>query len=127
MFTPIEWIAMVVAGFVFIKFLLMTFNPKGFIEWSSNVGRKNLKFTRYFYLILFFVISYFVLQELTIVQFFVAILAGGMLTAHTMLHYPKVVDTYIGQFKGEDPNKKIMLDWLIWLLIAGWVLKELFF
>tara|TARA_Y100000034_G_scaffold127266_1_gene179794 strand:- start:727 stop:1107 length:381 start_codon:yes stop_codon:yes gene_type:complete len=125
--TPIEWIAMVIATWVFIKFLIMTFNPKGYIDWAFNVWKKHSKFIRYLYLILFLVTSYFVLQEINVVSFFVAMIAGMAIVAHTMSHYPKVTTTYIDQFKGKNPNTKIMLDWLIWLLIAAWVLKTLFF
>jgi hypothetical protein len=55
-------------------------------------------------------------------------LAGMALMAHTMMHYPKVIRLYIKQFKSKkNSNIKIMFDWLIWLLLSAWVLKELFF
>ncbi len=47
--------------------------------------------------------------------------------SHTLTHYPKVMKTYIGQFKGKNPNAKIMFDWIIWFVIAAWVLREIFF
>ncbi len=123
----IEWFAAILAVGIFIKFILMSINPKGFIKWSSNMISKDNKMVKYVYLGFFFILAYYLLQELTVVQFFVAVLAGMMLMAHTMMHYPKVMKNYIKQFKGKNPNAKIMLDWLIWLLLAGWVLKELFF
>ena len=123
----IEWFAAILAVWVFIKFILMSVNPKGFIKWGTNMVSKDNQILKYLYLVLFFILAYYLLQELTVVQFFVAVLAGMMLFAHTIMHYPKVMKTYIKQFKGKNPNAKIMFDWLIWLLLAGWVLKELFF
>jgi hypothetical protein len=125
--TPIEWIAAVMAVWIFIKFIIMMFNPKVLINWGANLWKKDVKILKYFWLILFFAISYFVLQEINIILFFAAMLAGLALMAHTLSHYPKVMRTYISQFKGKNPNAKIMFDWLIWLLISAWVLKVLFF
>ena len=125
--TPVELIAVIVSIWVFVKFIILSVNPKGFLKWGANLWKKDLKLLRYLYLILFFLFAYFLLQEITIVQFLVAILAGMMLFSHTFTHYPKVMKTYIGQFKGKNPNAKIMFDWLIWFVIAILVLKEIFF
>lgn len=126
--TPLEWIATILAVWVFVKFFLMAVNPNRFIKSASKVlTTKNIKAVKYVYLVLFFVLSYYVLQELTIVQFFVAMLAGILLIVHTFTHYPKMLKIYANQFKGENPNYKVAFDWLIWLLLAGWVLKEIFF
>ena len=124
----IEWFAAILAVWVIIKFILMLVNPKGFIKWGTNMVSKDNQILKYLYLVLFFILAYYLLQELTVIQFFVAVLAGMMLMAHTMMHYPKVMGLYIKQFKGEkNPNAKIMFDWLIWLLLSAWVLKSLFF
>jgi hypothetical protein len=126
--TPIEWIATVMAGMVFVKFTLLMINPEGFIKWATKfITNKNITIIRYVYLILFFVLAYYLLQELTIVQFLVAILAGMLLIVHTFAHYPKMLNVYIKQFKGKNPMYKIMFDWFIWLAMAAWVLKEIFF
>ena len=123
----IEWIGTILAVWVFIKFILMSVNPKGFIKWGSNLASKDNKVLKNLYLVLFFVLAYYLLQEIDVVQFFVAIIAGMILMAHTFMHYPKVMKNYLKQFKGKNPNAKIIFDWLIWLLLAGWVLKEIFF
>ena len=103
-------------------------NPEGFIKWATKfITNKNITIIRYVYLILFFVLAYYLLQELTIVQFLVAILAGMLLIVHTFAHYPKMLNVYIKQFKGKNPMYKIMFDWFIWLAMAAWVLKEIFF
>ena len=127
---PIEWIAAIIAIWIFVKFVLLCINPKAYINWADNRFNKpgTLKILGYFELILFFLLAYLMLQEISVVQFFVAMLAGMFLMTHTMMHYPKVMGLYIKQFKGKkNPNSKIMFDWLIWLLLAAWVLKSLFF
>ncbi len=127
--TLIEWIAAILAIWIFVKFVLLSVNPKGFMNWVTKFYKpRGGKALRYVGLMLFFLLAYFILQEISVVQFFVAMLAGMMLMGHTMMHYPKVMGIYIKQFKGKkNPNAKIMFDWLIWLLLAGWVLKEIFF
>ena len=128
--TPIEWIAAVLAVWVFVKFVLMSVNPKGFVKWAEKAFMKpnNMKALSYVELILFFLFAYLILQEISIVQFFIAMMAGMFLVGHLMMHYPKVMGLYIKEFKGKkNPNAKIMFDWLIWLVLSVWVLKELFF
>ena len=128
--TPIEWIAAVFAIWIFAKFVILTVKPKEYINWSEKSFMKpnKIKALGYVELILFFLFAYFLLQEISVVHFFVAMLAGMMLMGHTMMHYPKVMRLYVKEFKGEkNPNAKIMFDWLIWLVLSALVLKELFF
>jgi hypothetical protein len=127
--TPIEWIAAVFAIWIFVKFVILSVKPKEYINWAEKFMKpNNMKVMSYVELILFFLLAYFILQEISVVQFFIAMMAGMFLMAHTMMHYPKVMGLYIKQFKGKkNPNAKIMFDWLIYLLLAAWVLKELFF
>ena len=128
--TPIEWIAAVFAIWIFVKFVILSVNPKGYLNWAEKSFMKpgKIKVLSYVELILFFLFAYFLLQEISVVQFFIAMMAGMALMAHTMMHYPKVMMLYVKEFKGKkNPNAKIMVDWLIYLLLAAWVLKELFF
>ena len=123
----VEWIATFFAIAVIIKFILMMVNPKGFIKWATNIYSKDNKVLKYLYLVLFFVLAFNSLQEITIVQLFVAMLAGMMLMGHTLLHYPKIMRTFIKQFKGKNSNTKIIFDWLIWILLSCLVLRQIFF
>ncbi len=127
--TPIEWSAAVLAIWIFVKFVILSVNPMGYINWAENFMKPNkMKALSYVELILFFLLAYFLLQEISVVQFFIAMMAGMLLMAHTMMHYPKVMMLYIKEFKGKkNPNAKIIFDWLIYLLLAAWVLKSLFF
>ena len=125
--TPIEWIAAVVTVLVFVKFLLLTFKPKVFIKFVGGIIKKDIKILRCIYLVLFLVLAYLLLQELTIVQLWVAMLAGIALVAHSLTAFPKLLQNYLNLFKDKGFNGKLTVDWLIWLGLAGWVLKELFF
>ena len=127
--TPIEWIAAVLAIWIFVKFAILTVNPKGYMNWADKFMKpNNMKVMSYVELIFFFLFAYFLLKEISVVQFFMAMMAGMLLMAHTMMHFPKVMGLYVKQFKGEkNPNAKVMFDWLIYLLLAAWVLKSLFF
>ena len=127
--TPIEWIAAVFAIWIFVKFVILSVKPKEYMNWAEKFMKPNImKVVSYIELIFFFLFAYFLLKEISVVQFFMAMMAGMLLMAHTMMHYPKVMGLYIKQFKGEkNPNAKIMFDWLIWLLLSAWVLKSLFF
>ena len=129
--TPIEWIAAVLAIWIFVKFVILSVKPKSYFNWaekSFSMKPNKMKVINYVGLIFFFIFAYFILQEINVVQFFVAMLAGMMLMAHTIMHYPKVMGLYIKEFKGEkNPNAKIMFDWFIWLALSAWVLKEIFF
>ena len=127
--TPIEWIAAVLAIWIFVKFAILTVNHKGYVNFAEKFMKpSNMKVMSYVELILFFLFAYFLLQEISVVQFFIAMMAGMFLVGHLMMHYPKVMGLYFKEFKGEkNPNAKIMFDWLIWLLLSAWVLKSLFF
>ena len=105
----------------------MMVDPKGFIKWATNIYSKDNKVLKYLYLVLFFILAYNSLQEITIVQFFVAMLGGMMLMSHTLMHYPKIMRTYIKQFKEKNSNTKIIFDWLIWILLSCLVLRQIFF
>jgi hypothetical protein len=126
---PIEWIAAVFAIGIIIKFASLSIKPKEYINWAENFMKpNNVRILSYIELVFFFLFAYIILQEISIIQFFIAMLAGMALMAHTMMHYPKVIRLYIKQFKSKkNSNIKIMFDWLIWLLLSAWVLKELFF
>ncbi len=96
--TLIEWIAAILAIWVFVKFVLLSVKPREFINWSENLIKPNkMKVFGYVELILFFLLAYLLLQEISVVQLFIAMLAGMMLISHTMMHYPKVMGLLILQ------------------------------
>ena len=92
-----------------------------------NQTFKNFTAFRLLYLGAFFVLAYYLLQEITLVQFFAGMMAGMFLYAHTMMHYPSVLKKYVKNFRNRSDLKKLLLDWVIWVVLSVLVLKELFF
>lgn len=125
--TPIDWIAVIFAIWVPIKFVIFYTNQ--YQKWVSPIitNSKNLTYIRTIELFLIFLFTYFILDEISISQFFVSILVGVMLTSHTLLYFPKVMNKYIEAFQTEKPCKRILLDWIIWLVLSAAVLYSIFF
>ena len=122
----IEWFVAVIAVMVLVKAVLFNLNPKKWIDFSMK-NFKNFTALRLIYLVVFFVLAYYLLQEITLVQFFAGMMAGMFLYAHTMMHYPSVLKKYVKNFRNRSDLKKLLLDWVIWVVLSVLVLKELFF
>jgi hypothetical protein len=121
----IEWFVAVIAVMVLVKVVLFNLNPKKWIDFSMK-NFKNFTAFRLLYLVVFFVLAYYLLQEITLVQFFAGMMAGMFLYAHTMMHYPSVLEKYVKNFRNRSDLKKLLLDWVIWVVLSVLVLKELF-
>ncbi len=122
----IEWFVAVIAVMVLVKAVFFNLNPKKWIDFSMKTT-KNFTAVRLIYLVVFFVLAYYLLQEITLVQFFAGMMAGMFLYAHTMMHYPSVLKKYVKNFRNRSDLKKLLLDWVIWVVLSVLVLKELFF
>jgi len=121
----LEWFVAVIAVMVLVKAVLFNLNPKKWINFSMK-NFKNFIAFRLLYLGVFFVLAYYLLQEITLVQFFAGMMAGMFLYAHTMMHYPSVLKKYVKNFRNRSDLKKLLLDWVIWVVLSVLVLKELF-
>jgi len=122
----IEWFVAVIAVMILVKAVLFNLNPKKWIDFSMK-NFKNITALRLLYLVVFFVLAYYLLQEITLVQFFAGMMAGMFLYAHTMMHYPSVLKKFILDLGNRSDLKKLLLDWVIWVVLSVLVLKELFF
>ena len=127
--TVVETLVAFFATWSFIKLILLKQDMRGYMIWANKFfkSNNNMKFFRYLFLLIFATIAYKLIPEIGIVSFFAAIFAGVALYAHTLLHYPKLMGVYVQQFRGKNAMSQIALDWLIWLGLGGWALKELFF
>ena len=130
--TVVETFVAFFATWTFIKLILLTQDRKGYMNWAKTLFNGNklggfTKFYRYLTLLIFGGIAYSLIPSIGIVKFFAGVIAGVMLYAHTLMHYPKVMGVYIQQFKGKNSMSKIAFDWMIWLGLGAWALKELFF
>jgi len=127
--TVVETLVAFFATWSFIKLILLNQDMRRYMIWANKFfkSNNNMKFFRYLFLLIFATIAYKLIPEIGIVSFFAAIFAGVALYAHTLLHYPKLMGVYVQQFRGKNAMSQIALDWLIWLGLGGWALKELFF
>ena len=128
--TVVEAVVAFFATWTFIKLILLTQDKKGYMKWAKNLLNGNklggfMNFYKYLTLLFFGAIAYSLIPSIGIVKFFAGVIAGVMLYAHTLMHYPKVMGVYIQQFKGKNSMLKIAFDWMIWLVLAGWVLYEI--
>ena len=128
--TVVETIVAFFATWTFIKLILLTQDKKGYMKWAKTLFNGNklggfTNFYKYLTLLFFGAIAYSLIPSIGIVKFFAGVIAGVMLYAHTLMHYPKVMGVYIQQFKGKNSMSKIAFDWMIWLVLAGWVLYEI--
>lgn len=122
----VEWFVTVLAVMVLVKAVLFNLNPKKWIDYWMKYS-KNVTAFRLVYLAVFFILSYYLLQEITFVQYFAGMIAGMFLYAHSMMHYPDVLKKYAKNFRNRSDLKKLLLDWIIWIGLAILVLRELFF
>ena len=130
--TVVETLVAFFATWTFIKLILLTQDRKGYMNWAKTLFNGNklggfINFYKYLTLLFFGAIAYSLIPSIGIVKFFAGVIAGVMLYAHTLMHYPKVMGVYIRQFKGKNSMSKIAFDWMIWLGLGAWALKELFF
>lgn len=130
--TVVETLVAFFATWTFIKLILLTQDKKSYMKWAKTLFNGNRlggfsKFYKYLTLLIFGSIAYSLIPSIGIVKFFAGVIAGVMLYAHTLMHYPKVMGVYIRQFKGKNSMSKIAFDWMIWLGLGAWALKELFF
>ena len=122
----VEWTAAVLAVIIIIKAIFFNLNPNKWINFWMK-GYRNVTVFRSVYLAVFFILAYYLLQEMSYVRFFAAMMAGMFLYAHTMMHYPDGLKKYVKNFKNRSDLKKLLLDWIIWIALSVLVLRELFF
>ena len=127
--TNLQLVVAILSSWILIKFVLLSMDFEGYMKWANSFFKKNNnnKCFRFLFLAIFAGLAYLLIPKIGIVYFFASMFAGISLYAHTMMHYPKVMISYIQAFKGKNAMSQIALDWIIWLGLGAWALKELFF
>ena len=124
--TPVKIIALVFIVFAVVKLLVISIDPA---SWKSVVRAMYIKpaYTMALSVILGFVILSFLLQEMTIIHVFAAM--TFMMTL-MMIQFAAMGDKVIEitELFFDDKNliKKFWFPILIWILLMGWVLYEIF-
>ena len=120
----VEIIALVVAIVILLKVLmLLVIKPKNMLNGLEKVYKQRTLLSVVF-LAVIVVTTYFLLQHLTIVEILAASMFGVFLVGLALIQYPKRM---INFFKQVLKNKeKMWLSWILWVVVAVWVLIELF-
>jgi len=121
-YSLVNGLALVLAVAVILKLSLFYTQPKSFYKYARIYLEDDR--LRKLYLGLFLVLFYFLMQEMTPVQFAAAFLVGGMLYGHTLLHFPKEMMSITKKFY--QKKEAYLPDTLIWLILAFWILRSLF-
>ena len=120
-YSLVNGLALVLAVAIIMKLTIFYVEPKSAYKYA-RVYLEDSRL-RKLYLALFFILFYFLLKEISILQFAAAFLVGGMLYGHTMLHFPKEM---MAIYKKIYQKKEIyFFDNLIYLALAFWILKSL--
>jgi len=120
-YSLVNGLALVLAVAVILKLSLFYTQPKSFYKYARIYLEDDR--LRKLYLGLFLVLFYFLMQEMTPVQFAAAFLVGGMLYGHTLLHFPKEMMSITKKFY--QKKEAYLPDTLIWLILAFWILRSL--
>ena len=121
-FTAVEILALILSVIVLLKLIILTIKP----DVLFNLSKKwfnNVKLFQVSILIFGGVMLYYLLQTLTIVQIFAVTLFVAALYALLLAPYAKKLMKF---FKPKTIVKDNWLAFLIWVVLALWVLKELF-
>ena len=122
--TPVEIIALIFALAVILKLILFyTIDPKKWLKFMEKFFNK-IALMNVLMLLFAVVILAFLLQEINIIQIWVAALFGMILYGLVMVYYHKGYLKIVDQvFKD---RKKAWFIWLVFLAMSIWVLYALF-
>ena len=127
----LEIIALIFAISVIVKLLMFLF-ARDFMKKSFDVFVKKRDLLMLFYFLMVLIVGYFVLfnesTKMTIVQVVSAITFGLSVIGLTLLSASKSGMKKLGKEMMSKPAmQKSILGWVIWVLLALWVLYVLFF
>jgi hypothetical protein len=125
--TPVEIIALILAIAVIVKILVVSFSPKTWLNAVAKPLYKNPVLLVIVELLLAGVVFYYLLQELTVVQIVACTFFGALLTGMTFAVYSKETLSLAEKMLRSKLLKKAWLPILVWLALAIWALKEIFY
>jgi len=121
--TPIEIIALVFALAVLIKAVTFLIFGKKMVKYAEKMIKQTTVLMIMF-LVLLIVIGYYVISALGIIPVAAAVLFGHALIGLMFVQFPKVYTMMAKKFFNDRP--RLWLLFLPWIILAVWVLIELF-
>ena len=122
-FTPVEIIAGLFAALGIVKILYIYIDQK---HYHKKVVKPfyggNTKNKSYLFLILAFVILYFLLKEMNIVEIFAAMAFFGFLIGFSFLQFQKELISLVDKVYNKKFEGALHIYMLIWIALSLWVL-----
>ncbi|MFH1585646.1 MAG: hypothetical protein ABIB79_02680 [archaeon] len=126
-YSEVEIIAIIFAIGIIVKVLFVFQKKKSYIEWVKKMY-KNPTLLVVIELAVAALVFYYLQMQMTIIQIFACLILGALLTGMTFAVYAKqLAPNMLSILKKRDAMKKAWLPILIWLVLAVWALKEVFF
>jgi hypothetical protein len=127
-YTPVELIALIVAVGIIVKLVMFLF--VGGKRWAGLVekvygGKTGL--LSVVYLVLALVVLKYLLLELSVVQIVAAMAFCGLLMGMVFAAYGKYTIAFAKKVLDRPLPGWVWVSSLIWLVLAGWVLRVLVF
>lgn len=123
--TPVEIIALIIVVIGVVKLITIMINPHAWLNFAGKLWASPTML-RIIALILGGVILYYLLAELTIVQVFASTAFATMLLWLGFAPYKKELFEMISHDREQNILRKNWLLTVVWLVLALWVLKDIF-
>lgn len=124
--TVLEIIALIFVLLAIIKIIVVLINKQA---WFKNVQRpifENKSVSTFVFAILTIILFYFLLQELNIVQIFVAMVLSGIITGLGFLLYSKELIPVFEKIVKKNLTGAIWIYLILWIILLLWVLYDIF-
>jgi hypothetical protein len=121
--TPIEIIALVFASIAIVKMVVLIINHKTWMKIPDFVVKYPLVLG-FLYLALAVLFGYYLLQVMTFVQLFVAVMFGAILIGLTWITDADALERILAPYKKmarKEFLKKYWIELVIWLAISLYV------
>jgi len=123
--TPIEIIALITAILILVKMIVLYRNPKPLFKLGKKLVRHSDK-AKWVYLILALVVGKFLIDALSIIEITAVLLFSSLLYGVSLMSYGKALRKFYKEIEKNHFLQKAWAPVLIYIIIAVWVLFELF-
>ncbi len=125
MFTIFSFFALILALFVLAKCVTILVSGKIWMKFARGVW-KSPRIVGISAAILSLIVLYSLLKELTIVQIFAVMLFVFLISAATIAPYSKEFLSFGEKLLAKKAVKNYWPELIVWIVLALWVLKEIF-
>jgi hypothetical protein len=125
-FSPVQWIAFLITALTLIKLIVVIINKKTWVDIVIPLY-KNGKNWSLVFLILSLAVLYYLLQELSIVQIMAVIGFIALFGGFAAMQYSKELLDIAKKMTKQKFSGALWFYIILWLILALWALKELFF